>query len=68
MIAGLPSILMRPELYVTAATLASLLCALGSFAGLPPALAWPIAVLAGFGLRGAALIWKLELPPYSREP
>jgi uncharacterized membrane protein YeiH len=66
-LAGRPSILMRPELYVTAAGLSATVCALGVTAGLPQGTAWAIGVLAGFGLRGAALIWKIELPAYSRE-
>ncbi|MEO6040875.1 MAG: trimeric intracellular cation channel family protein [Croceibacterium sp.] len=66
-LAGRPSILMRPELYVTAAALAATLCTLGIIAGLPQGLAWAAAALAGFALRGAALIWKIELPAYSRE-
>ena len=65
--AGVPSILMRPELYVTAAALSATLCALGTLAGLPLFPVWAVAALAGFGLRGAALKWKLELPAYSRE-
>ena len=66
-LAGVPSILLRPELYVTAAALTAALCALGIMAGLPQAPVWAAAALAGFGLRGAALVWKLELPGYSRE-
>ena len=66
-LAGQPSILMKPELYVTAAALAATLCALGTLAGLPLFAVWAAAALAGFGLRGAALVWGLELPGYSRE-
>jgi uncharacterized membrane protein YeiH len=66
-LAGQPSILMRPELYVTAAALAAALCAAGTLAGLPLAMVWGGAALAGFALRGAALVWNVELPPYSRE-
>ena len=66
-LAGVPSILLRPELYVTAAALTAALCALGIVAGLPQGPVWAAAALAGFGLRGAALVWKLELPAYSRE-
>ena len=61
-LAGRPSILMRPELYVTAAALSASLCVLGKLANLPDALTWGIAVLGGFGLRGAALVWGLALP------
>jgi len=66
-LAGQPSILMRPELYVTAAALSATLCALGTLAGLPLFAVWAVAALAGFALRGAAIVWSLELPAYSRE-
>jgi uncharacterized membrane protein YeiH len=66
-LAGRPSILMRPELYVTAAALSAALCALGTLLGLAEPLVWSVAALAGFGLRAAALVWKIELPAYSRE-
>ena len=65
-LAGQPSILMRPELYVTAAALSATLCAVGTVAGLPLFPVWAVAALAGFGLRGAALVWGLELPAYGR--
>ena len=67
LLAGLPSILMRPELYVTAAALGATLCALGSLLPVPQGAVWAIAALAAFALRGAALAWKIELPTYSRE-
>jgi uncharacterized membrane protein YeiH len=61
-LAGEPSILMRPELYVTAAALsAGLVVALLLF-GVPGAIAGPIAALAGFALRGAAILRGLALP------
>jgi len=66
-VAGVPSILMRPELYVTAAALAAVLHAAGTLAGLPQGPVGVAAALAGFALRGAALYWKIELPAYSRE-
>lgn len=65
-IAGVPSILMRPELYVTAAALSAVLYAMGVAIALPSAPVGVFAALAGFALRGAALKWKLELPAYSR--
>lgn len=65
-LAGQPSILMRPELYVTAAALSATLCAAGTLAGLPLLAVWAAAALAGFGLRGAAIVWSLVLPGYSR--
>ncbi len=66
-LAGQPSILMRPELYVTAAALGATLCALGSLLALPQEAVWAVAALAAFALRGAALALKIELPAYSRE-
>lgn len=66
-LAGQPSILIRPELYVTAAALAAGLAAAGIGLGLGPALTWTLAVLAGFGLRGAAIHWSLGLPPHKGE-
>lgn len=61
---GVPSILMRHELYVTTSLVGA-----GLFVGLDqlglPA-PWPAAlgVLAGFALRGAAIHWKLSLPAH----
>jgi uncharacterized membrane protein YeiH len=66
-LAGQPSILMRPEIYVTPAALAASLCAIGGVLELPNALVWAVAAVAGFALRGAALVWGLELPGYSRD-
>lgn len=63
-LAGEPSILMRPELYVTAAALASALYVelrLLGLEGLPVAV---VSAAAGFGLRAAAIRWKLGLPTY----
>ena len=65
-LAGEPSILMRPELYVTAAALASGLYVIASLAGAPPALAALVAGLAGFALRGAAIARGISLPAYDR--
>jgi len=67
MIAGQPSILMRRELYITAAALSAALCALLLTVGVVRAPALAIATLAGFALRGAAMQWQIELPTYSRE-
>lgn len=63
-IAGRPSIIMRPELYVTAAALSSALCVVGNAAALPREAAWIVAALAGFALRAAAIRWRLALPAY----
>jgi len=65
-LAGRPSILMRPEIYVTAAAFSSGLCALGQTLGGPRELVWPLAALAGFGLRGMAIAKGLSLPAYTK--
>ena len=64
-VANRPSIIMRPELYVTAAALAAGLCATGLALGFDRALVWPVAVVAGFGLRAAAIRFGLSLPSHS---
>ncbi|PTM45341.1 putative membrane protein YeiH [Sphingomonas aerolata] len=63
-LAGEPSILMRPELYVTAAALAS-----ASYVGLVllgVSIGWSavVAASAGFSLRAAAIRFHLALPAY----
>ena len=63
-LAGEPSILMRPELYVTAAALASGLLVGLTIAGFGGWLAVAIAVVAGFALRGAAIGRGWSLPAY----
>jgi uncharacterized membrane protein YeiH len=65
-LANEPSILMRPELYVTAAALTSGLFVGLSLLGVPPALAAAVAGLAGFSLRAAAIARGLSLPAYDR--
>ena len=65
-LAGEPSILMRPELYVTAAALASVLQVSLTLAGLPTFAAGLIAAASGFALRAAAIHWKLALPAYRK--
>jgi uncharacterized membrane protein YeiH len=64
MTAGVPSVLLRHELYVTAALVAAAAFVGLTWAALPEP--WPatLAFLAGFGLRGAAIRWKLALPPH----
>ncbi|MFW2852953.1 trimeric intracellular cation channel family protein [Sphingomonas sp. TX0543] len=63
-LAGEPSIIMRPELYVTAAALAAALFVVLTLLGLPMIGAALIAVLAGFALRAAAMRFRLALPAY----
>ena len=63
-LAGEPSILMKPELYVTAAALSSGAMVLLSAAGAPAWAAAVTAALLGFALRAAALVWRMGLPAY----
>ncbi len=64
LLAGEPSILLRPEIYVTAAALAAGLYALLATLGVPPAQAGLLAALAGFTLRAFAIARGLALPSY----
>lgn len=63
-LAGEPSILMRPELYVTAGALAAVGYVVLVSAGMEPRFAAPTAAAAGFALRAAAIRWKLALPAH----
>ena len=63
-VAGRPSIIMRPELYVTAAALSATLCVVGSWLNLPQFAVWGVATLAGMTLRSAAIRWNIALPSY----
>ena len=65
-LAGQPSILMRSELYVTAAALAAALMVVLLLLGFPGAIAGLIAALSGFALRGAAIVRGWALPAYGR--
>lgn len=64
MLAGVPSIIIRPEIYVTAAALASGLYLLLIWIGAGTAVAAIAGAAAGFALRGAAIRWSLALPVY----
>jgi uncharacterized membrane protein YeiH len=59
-----PSILMRPELYVTAAALTAGLFVGLSFLGVPIWLAAAVGAAAGFALRAAAIVRGWSLPAY----
>jgi uncharacterized membrane protein YeiH len=63
-LAGEPSILLRPELYVTAAALASGLFVGLTLLGVPLLIAAAISALAGFALRAVAIARGLALPGY----
>jgi uncharacterized membrane protein YeiH len=63
-LAGEPSILMRPELYVTAAALAAGLFVGLTLGGVAPWLAATASIAAGFGLRAVAIARGWSLPAY----
>ncbi|MBH2000044.1 MAG: trimeric intracellular cation channel family protein [Sphingomonadaceae bacterium] len=64
LLAGEPSILLRPELYVTAAAFAAGLFVVLRLIGLDVPVAGVIAALSGFGLRAVAISRGLGLPVY----
>lgn len=63
-LAGEPSIIMRPELYVTAAALSAGLFVGLTISGTPMWVAAAIAALAGLVLRGGAIARGWSLPAY----
>ena len=67
-VAGRPSIIMQPELYVTAAALSAAITVAGmqiaGWLNLINAAIWGIAFLAGFALRSAAIRFEWGLPSY----
>jgi uncharacterized membrane protein YeiH len=65
-LAGEPSILMRAELYVTAAALSAAAMVGLLTVGMEPTLAGPIAACGGFGLRAGAIVRGWKLPAYER--
>lgn len=65
-LAGEPSILLRPELYVTAAALAAGLFVLLAGLGLPIIPAAAIGAVSGFSLRALAITRGLAIPSYRR--
>ena len=65
-LAGQPSIILRPEIYVTAAALSAGLFVALLMLGLWWPVAALVAALAGFGLRAMAIAKGLALPGYRR--
>ena len=67
-VAGRPSIIMQPELYVTAAALSAVLTVAGMLAtpllGVPNQWVWVAGFACGFALRSAAIRWEWGLPSY----
>ena len=65
-LAGTPSIVIRPEIYVTAAAVAASVHVGLTLLECPVIVAAPIAILLGFGLRALAILRGLALPGYHR--
>jgi uncharacterized membrane protein YeiH len=68
-VAGRPSIIMNPELYVTPAALTASLTVAGTIlaplTGWPEQWGWVAGFASGFALRTAAIRWEWGLPSYS---
>ncbi len=65
-LAGVPSIILRPEIYVTAAALAAALSVGLILTGLPVLLAAVVGASAGLALRALAITRGLSIPAYGR--
>jgi uncharacterized membrane protein YeiH len=61
-----PSIILGPEIYITAAAVAATAYVGLAMLGMPPILAGMIAASIGFGLRAAAMTGGWQLPHYTR--
>lgn len=68
LLAGEPSVLLRPEIYVTAALAGAATYTAASLAGLPLVLAALAAFVAAFIVRGGALRFGWSFPRYRSRP
>jgi uncharacterized membrane protein YeiH len=66
LLAGQPSVLLRREIYITAAVLAAVVFVAASTLGLDPRLAAIVAFIAGFGLRAGAISFGWTLPGFAK--
>lgn len=67
-LAGEPSVLLRPEIYITAALAGAAIYTGLELAGLPLMLAALPAALAAFAIRGGAMRFGWSFPPYKGKP
>ncbi|MEH6550309.1 MAG: trimeric intracellular cation channel family protein [Pseudomonadales bacterium] len=58
--------LMRPEIYITCALLGAVVYVLLSYFAVPSAIVASCAFSAAFGLRAAAMVWRLTLPRWGK--
>ncbi|MCY1317129.1 hypothetical protein D9M68_268740 [compost metagenome] len=68
LLAGEPSVLLRPEVYVTAALIGAGAFVLATMAGLPLAAASTLGVVSAFAVRGGALKFGWTLPTGKAQP
>lgn len=68
MLAGEPSVLLKPEIYVSAALAGSALYTLGDMVGLPMPIAALIGFAAALAVRGGALRFGWSFPAYKSRP
>ena len=68
LLAGEPSVLLKPEIYVTAALAGASLYTLGDIAGLPPLVSSLAGFVAAFAVRGGALKFGWSFPSYKSRP
>ncbi len=67
-LAGEPSVLLRPEVYVTAALVGAAVFTGATMAGVERVIAAPVAVAAAFMVRGGALRFGWTFPRYKSRP
>ncbi len=68
LLAGEPSVLLRPEVYVTAALAGSAMFTLIDAAGFPTLISAALAFATAFFVRGGALRFGWSFPPYRSRP
>jgi uncharacterized membrane protein YeiH len=68
LLAGEPSVLLKPEVYVTAALVGAAAYTLGDLAGLPPLMSELGGFLVAFIVRGGALKFGWSFPAYKSRP
>lgn len=68
LLAGEPSVLLKPEVYVTAALAGSAIFTLGDLAGLPPLVCDAAGFFAALVVRGGALRFGWAFPRYMSRP
>lgn len=65
-IAKRPSVILTQEVYVTAALIGAASYLILLKLSVAAAIAAPVAIIAAFAVRGAAILWNLRLPAFTR--